>query len=734
MPSHKPYHEVFKTLMLSLEQGEEEFRKECDVAKDTVRKLLGTYSRGKISVSTTTFRHVFQTLESRKVLERLLSSELECTHFFHLIDPAEQEPYREAQRKLEKQGELEQLSGRKAAPFTSGDTSVRPLRTVSLAELGAFLHHYSNLIKLKTGVIAESYMKSTGKANEWPGSFDSTEAFEDFLKNDFYTSSIRERRVFKDLTRLLAAFKSNGGENDVPRLMAEWLCAAADPGLHVALRFAETDEPRAYGDGVMYKSAQQRLSGMECAFIEFELSGNNPPPKMLDGKEDLCRVTKLIRELGNNPNIDDVPQSPLHVHPGDELIYVTSGCMYLQLENTGIWTCLQEGDFLHFTAEIPHAVWNVYPEPAKAIIIRFFQLKRHGTRDRQVEILEGLRTVMKRHEKPLEVSDTNWISALKTLGTVLPNWVRDARQCFSLWSEIAPWVHDRTRRPQYPLAMVKEGTPVQDYVGLSRFLLMYVADMEDDTIRKLRLSDHFSLRAFRDSIRKLEARQYGLLAIDRAHEGYDEIFDFEAKKAAFLAANIVDEVERTRVRSCFEGLPVAYGKQDSFPTLTTLGTIAETLDMPRVLLDGYLAPNALRVVAVHGATTSVGLKPLDWVPAPKESSGNADRVSYMLPARSLANSDISVVLLHLEPGGSTAWNHHPGFEAIIPIVGRCQVHFDESGRGFVTSYSSPCSDKGDGDAKMVVYRSSVSHKVIHAGSDTVSRMLVIRFNIRSHRV
>jgi hypothetical protein len=320
---------------------------------------------------------------------------------------------------------------------------------------------------------------------------------------------------------------------------------------------------------------------------------------------------------------------------------------------------------------------------------------------------------------------TTRLTAFASLEGDLVRWLRDTKMTYRLWTEIAPWVHDRTRPPQDRLRRADDKSTVQDLVGLSRFLLTYVADLPADDARRVP-----GLIELQRAIQELErsrrppdsgARADALNAI-----GFEKTIEFKDRLNDFLKKNF-DENSRLQIRSCFEGLPPL----DScpLPTTATLTKIVKLFqsqpkaDLPRVLLDGYLPPNALRVVTVRGAAAS-NPEGRDWVAPPVDEPGqDAQWATYRIPARTLANSDVSVVLLDLRSDGHTAWNRHPGFEMVIPISGTVRIEFDQNG---VASKS-----KDAGPHSMVVYRSSISHRVVECGEDEAeARVLVIRFNIR----
>ena len=55
-----------------------------------------------------------------------------------------------------------------------------------------------------------------------------------------------------------------------------------------------------------------------------------------------------------------------------------------------------------------------------------------------------------------------------------------------------------------------------------------------------------------------------------------------------------------------------------------------------------------------------------------------DGISYSMPTRNLAGSDIAMSELTLGPGARTDWNKHPGYELILPLDGDVGLCFDDN--------------------------------------------------------
>ena len=101
------------------------------------------------------------------------------------------------------------------------------------------------------------------------------------------------------------------------------------------------DGSKSYGRKVAYSIPIQRLSGTDAAFVVLQL------------------------EKGG--------RSDTHSHMGDEFCLVLEGSVEYRLENSGLRTLLQEGDFIPFYAEQPHSAAS-YSGRARLLIVRSYQL------------------------------------------------------------------------------------------------------------------------------------------------------------------------------------------------------------------------------------------------------------------------------------------------------------------------------------------------------------------------
>ncbi len=572
--------------------------------------------------------------------------------------------------------------------------------------------------------IWEWYLKAT---KEYPhNQYDLSSKKHEFINNklaDLFAGKISDTRPLAEFQRIVSAFNDPDTDNDMPWLMAEWLEAETVNipflSLSVITDFQPpsiTDFPR--GCGATYKNAVQRLLGFECAFVTVRLEANQSPAT---STQDLFGV-KADALATNNPSIVP-PHTHPHIHTGDELILVRKGNVSALLDNTGAFVDLTEGDYIHFTAEIPHSLWNVWREPAEVLIIRFFQLDRQGTRVTQLEALDKIFNGMTKLKSMYKIAEDN-PEALKLLSHEQgKSALRTAgKKLLDLWQDVEAWVHDRTR-PPYDRLRDSGRQPrrrVLDSVGLMSFLKNYLGQEYPSSVYITSITDGDRATAERSSAALANASTADTVwckptfSIEQLTDG-------------------LDEADQTRVRQFFHGIA---SSADAKHDLKLLGGLAEKLNLPPVLLDGYLAPAALRVAVVRGGKRfdcrkdDPSSRPLgfEYVAHRRDDDpSKAKKAKYWIPSRALASSDLSLTLLDLEvaPGGATpqsAWNQHPGFEVLIPLEGAVTVAFE--GRGDLAVTPENC-----GIDRLLIYRSSWPHRVSLSEGYSAARVLVIRFNI-----
>jgi len=112
--------------------------------------------------------------------------------------------------------------------------------------------------------------------------------------------------------------------------------------------------------------------------------------------------------------------------------------------------------------------------------------------------------------------------------------------------------------------------------------------------------------------------------------------------------------------------------------------------------------------AIAAATPPAGVTPVTHVAGatlPDDVKVNADKIKF----RTKAPTDVSVLTLTIEPGGTTGWHSHPGL-AVIAVT-----------EGTGTLYFSDCSSKTfaagqafveNGDDRPTVFRNETSLPVV----------------------
>lgn len=138
-----------------------------------------------------------------------------------------------------------------------------------------------------------------------------------------------------------------------------------------------------------------------------------------------------------------------------------------------------------------------------------------------------------------------------------------------------------------------------------------------------------------------------------------------------------------------------------------IATLAAIHQAAPLLFYDYLFPALMGAVAIH--------HPADWESIPSEWL-HGSTATYHVPSRHLAESDVSVAMIELEPGSETPVNSHPGFELILPIEGRVEVRLAEDDSRAVDAQ----------EQLYVHFASSAPHSIANSGVDQ-ARFLTIRF-------
>jgi hypothetical protein len=110
---------------------------------------------------------------------------------------------------------------------------------------------------------------------------------------------------------------------------------------------------------------------------EEELAENYVPQQRLAGAATKVAVSRLVLPSGAS--------SPLHWHPGEELLIPRWGSVEVFLCANGMRVRLQKGEYLHFYSDQGYLLHNAAAEPADLMIIRL------GISSLRRELLESLR-------------------------------------------------------------------------------------------------------------------------------------------------------------------------------------------------------------------------------------------------------------------------------------------------------------------------------------------------------
>jgi quercetin dioxygenase-like cupin family protein len=144
-------------------------------------------------------------------------------------------------------------------------------------------------------------------------------------------------------------------------------------------------------------------------------------------------------------------------------------------------------------------------------------------------------------------------------------------------------------------------------------------------------------------------------------------------------------------------------------------TIAEIYRIEPVLLFEFLIPTSGLVVVVRQSpnlvTSQREFLDLHEIAAPFVPN---DMVSYRVPFRRLAETETSIALLRLAPGGQTPDNRHPGHEIILPLEGKMEIRFGTTHTALDSS-SKVCAQ----------FHSGRRHRLVNVG-DATAQALVIR--------
>jgi quercetin dioxygenase-like cupin family protein len=345
-----------------------------------------------------------------------------------------------------------------------------------------------------------------------------------------------------------------------------------------------------------------------------------PKRKLRDTEE----VAIVHLELEPEDKVEPGGHSDSHTHCGDELLFVLGeGTVEVRLEDSGLWTRLGPGGYVHFYAEQRHSAWNIGPKPVRLFIIRFYQLESPGTRFAYLEALKATNP------------NRNLISRVveETKAALAPFDMRDGQT---------------------------DSAEIRDRFGLAR-LLKRVCGPEfrgkGNDLSRQDLADRAAAQQL----------SYKRSWFDRLHHGQAEV-------------------------------PVA-----DVPVLAK-----KIYEIEPMLLYDFVFPVQRNAVAVRW--------PDDFRPVPESFLGAAG-VSYQVPCRRLAHSDIAIARLQLEPGASTPADRHrhPGQELLVPLQGVCEVRFG--------NVRAPLDAR---EHRYAHYLSHREHQVVNVGTEPAEH-LVLRF-------
>lgn len=149
---------------------------------------------------------------------------------------------------------------------------------------------------------------------------------------------------------------------------------------------------------------------------------------------------------------------------------------------------------------------------------------------------------------------------------------------------------------------------------------------------------------------------------------------------------------------------------------TLVPEICELFGVFDLLIWEFVFPGVTRQVVV--ARREADDEADDWIDLARVAGGQpATGVTYEIPKRSLACSDITIAWLTLEPGKVTRENDHPGLELPLPVKGEATIEYAGEKEPVCTvSALQHCAH----------YNSERQHRVCNYSSSP-AEMIVIRF-------
>jgi quercetin dioxygenase-like cupin family protein len=391
---------------------------------------------------------------------------------------------------------------------------------------------------------------------------------------------------------------------------------------------------------------------------------------------------------------DSIPHSARHRHCGDELIIVLKGCVTVELEDSGTRTRLEQWDYMHFSAEIPHAAYNTSTtEEAEVFVIRFFQLNRVGSRRSRED---GLREILEKLAPPSEMPDFG--RSRPEMFAEAARFLEGAARCFSdvgnIYTKIESWLWRLLENPK----IRAEDHPCQilDFVGLGRLLqlsLFLQASERKKPADETQLLLRKYLGSSREEIKSDDLSKFLSMIRKEAHR--ISIQRYASEKA--LNEINVGKYLRGEVQT------------SHFASKDHLEVFARYFDVPRVLFDTCLLPTVPRMVVVRWELDHI------YPPKYKNPGDCGSGAVYKLPCRVLADSDIAITFLRLPKGTNCAKNRHMGFELVLCLKGAVQIEIGDGKK-------VDCSQ-----GEYLQYRSRFAHQLHNSGHEEAI-LFVIRFN------
>lgn len=384
-------------------------------------------------------------------------------------------------------------------------------------------------------------------------------------------------------------------------------------------------------------------------------------------------------------------RSDYHDHPGTELLFLRTGReVELRLEASGVRLPFKKNDFVLFRAEMPHSVWNLSEESASILVIRFYQLSSNSTREKVREITRQAVAELKSYETAIKeiksqardkATDTAALERLREAARDLPGPIRVDH-----------------RRPQLDLP---------NYV---HSLTHQVSSSRLEELRK---------RAPEQILDPVEDR-FGLaLLLDRL-KGRRTIADLESCNFDALDPPVTDK------RPFRQLFPIFHAQKEL--TLGDLEILSLQFGVEPMLLYPCMFPTEPNIIAGR-------INEMCQVPQRLTGKG----ATYWTPLCNLALCDTQLLIVDLEPGEATRWNHHPGYELALPLEGTSiEIEFgqhsdsmgetSESAVGAATREPSVVESAQVSDLKnqYAHYSSESPHRIRNLGSEK-ARVFVVRF-------